>query len=111
MNSATDSTVDGDLGETVVEYVREEPFTSLAIAGAVGFILGGGARSRIGQAALAIVGKTVIRGAATNLILGLVLPDPNRKAPERAKSRRRTRDERQDNVRHDNGRADIRNPG
>jgi hypothetical protein len=37
----------------IVEFVKEEPLTALAIAGgAVGFIFGGGANSRIGLALL-----------------------------------------------------------
>ena len=69
-----------DLGETLGEYIREEPLTSIAIAGAAGFIFGGGVKSRIGIAALAMVGKTALRGAATNLIVGLFFPGSKRTA-------------------------------
>ena len=54
------------------EYIREEPLTSLAVAGGVGFILGGGVNSRIGLALLTIVGRIALRGAATNFIVDLV---------------------------------------
>jgi hypothetical protein len=97
--------------ENLGEYIREEPLTSIAIAGAAGFIFGGGAKSRLGLAALAMVGKTAIRGAATNLIVGLFFPGPKPTSTRRAKPRRRDRDERHDHARHDNGRTDIRNSG
>jgi hypothetical protein len=68
------------------EYVREEPLTALAIASGVGFILGGGARSRLGLALLTIVGRIALRGAATDLIVGLVTGYPNGRARDRAKA-------------------------
>lgn len=82
----------------VGEYIREEPLTSLAIAGAAGFILGGGANSKIGLAALAMAGKIAIRGAATNFIIGLIAPNPDGRRAGHAKSSRRHRDERHDNA-------------
>jgi hypothetical protein len=54
------------------EYIREEPLTSLVIAGGVGFILGGGANSRIGLALLTIVGRIALRGAASSFVVDLV---------------------------------------
>lgn len=86
---------DRDLGEDLGEYIRDEPLTALAIAGAAGFILGGGARSRIGLAALAMVGKIALRGAATNFIVGLIVPDDHRRA-EYARSSRRAKQNNQD---------------
>ena len=59
---------DRDIGE----YIKEEPLTSLAIAGGVGFIFGGGATSRIGLALLSIAARIAMRGAATSFIVGLV---------------------------------------
>src|ERR1019366_3325818 len=53
----------------VGEFVREEPLTALAIAGAAGFMLGGGANSRIGLALVTIVGRVALRGAATSFIV------------------------------------------
>ncbi len=53
------------------EYIVEEPLTSLAIASGVGFIIGGGANSRLGLALLSIVGRIALRGAATNFIVDL----------------------------------------
>lgn len=58
--------------QDIVEYVKEEPLTALAVAGGVGFIFGGGAQSRIGLAVLTLVGRIALRGAATNFILSLV---------------------------------------
>ena len=75
----------------VVEYIKDEPLTALAIAGAAGFILGGGATSRIGLAVLAMVGKIALRGAATNFLVGLFVPDPNRRRAEPTRSSRRSK--------------------
>ncbi|HSU91106.1 MAG TPA: hypothetical protein VLI44_06640 [Sporolactobacillaceae bacterium] len=72
----------------LAEYINDEPLTALAIAGAAGFILGGGASSRIGLAALAMVGKIALRGAATNFLVGLFVPDSTDRRPERARSSR-----------------------
>jgi hypothetical protein len=102
--------LEGEL-ETLVEYIRDEPLTSIAIASAAGFIFGGGAKSRIGLAALAMVGKTAMRGAATNLIVGLLFPTSRKTTRKGAKPKRRARDERHDHARHDNGRTDIRHSG
>jgi hypothetical protein len=57
---------------TVSEYVRDDPLSSVAIAAAAGFIVGGGLNSRIGQAVLAIVGRIALQSAATSLIAGMV---------------------------------------
>ena len=54
------------------EYIKEEPLTSMAIAGGVGFIVGGGAKSRIGLALLSIVGRIALRGAVTTFVVDLV---------------------------------------
>ncbi len=90
----------------VGEFVREEPFTALAIAGAAGFILGGGANSRIGLALLTIVGRIALRGAATSFIVGLVTGNADNQNPERAEVRGETRH----NGTHVDGRTDIRDP-
>jgi hypothetical protein len=54
--------------EDVGEYVREAPLSSLAIAAAAGFLVGGGFKNRIGLAMLAIVGRMAIQGAASTFI-------------------------------------------
>jgi hypothetical protein len=64
------------------EYVRDEPFTALAISALAGFVLGGGVNRRVGLAVLMMAGRVALRGAATNLIAGMLL-------------------ERQDNRRHE----------
>jgi hypothetical protein len=87
---------DRDLGEELGGYIRDEPLSALAIFGAAGFILGGGASSRIGLAALAMVGKIALRGAATNFIVGLFVPNPDRRGAERARSNRRRNQDNQD---------------
>ncbi len=86
------------------EFIREEPLTSLAIAGAAGFILGGGASSRIGLALLTIVGRIALRGAASSFIVGLVTGDNDSQNPEHAKARGKSRD----NGTHVDRRTDFR---
>src|SRR6266404_5317374 len=54
--------------EDVGEYVRESPLSSLAIAAAAGFLVGGGFKNRVGLAMLAIVGRIAIQGAASAFI-------------------------------------------
>ena len=88
------------------DFVREEPLTALAIAGAAGFILGGGASSRIGLALLTIVGRIALRGAATSFIVGLVTGDNDNQNPDRAKARGETRHDGTDV----DGRTDFRDP-
>ena len=90
----------------VGEFVREEPLTALAIAGAAGFILGGGANSRIGLALLTIVGRIALRGAATSFIVGLVTGNPDNQRKDRA----RAHGESHGNRTHDNRRTDFRDP-
>ena len=50
------------------EFVRDEPLTALAIAVTAGFILGGGAGTRLGRAALTLAGRSAIRGAVGKLL-------------------------------------------
>jgi hypothetical protein len=88
----------------VGEFVREEPLTALAIAGAAGFIFGGGANSRIGLALLTIVGRIALRGAATSFIVGLVTGEGGSRDPQRAKARGGN----YHNGNHVDGRTDFR---
>jgi hypothetical protein len=112
MNSSADATaVDSEerrrrRNRDIGEYVREEPLTALAIAGGAGFILGGGANSRIGLALLTIVGRIALRGAATSFIVGLVTGNHDNQTPERAAGRVGS----YRNGNHDNGRTDFGNP-
>jgi len=87
----------------VGEYIREEPLTALAIAGGVGFVLGGGANSRIGLALLTIVGRIALRGAATSFIVDLVTGNRNDQKSNRGKARGGDRR----NGNYDNGRSDL----
>ena len=86
----------------LVEYVRDEPLTALAIAGAAGFVLGGGVNRRIGLAILTIVGRIALRGIATSLIAGMVTGSHDDIKQENAKP---------GGGRHDNGRTDFQKPG
>jgi hypothetical protein len=83
----------------IAEYIDDEPLTALAIAGAAGFILGGGASTRIGLAALAMVGKMALRGAATNFLVGLFVPTSDDRRSERTKSKRSSKPQAQDDSR------------
>jgi hypothetical protein len=71
------------------EYIKEEPLTSLAIASGAGFIVGGGANSRIGLALLGIVGRIALRGAATSFIVDLVAGRHDNQRPDRTATRGR----------------------
>ena len=90
----------------VGEYIREEPLTSLAIAGGVGFILGGGANSRLGIALLSIAGRIAIRGAATSFIVDLVSGDHGNERPNREHARGGSNR----NGHHDKRRTDFSDP-
>ena len=63
------------------QYVRDEPFTALAIAAAAGFIVGGGLNSRIGRAMLTMVGRLALQSAATSLLAGMVAGTPEHARP------------------------------
>lgn len=88
------------------QYIVEEPLTSLAIAAGVGFIFGGGARSRIGLALVTIAGRIAMRGAATSFIVGLVTGNRDNQNPDRTNARR----ESHTNGYHDNRRTDFSDP-
>jgi hypothetical protein len=68
----------------VSEYVRDEPLSSLAIAAAAGFIIGGGLNGRIGQVMLAVVGRMALQSAATSLITGMVVGTDENGKPKSA---------------------------
>jgi len=78
-----------DLGE----YVGDEPFTALAISALAGFVLGGGVNRSIGLAILLTAGRVALRGAATNLVAGMLLA--------------RQENSGRDSEDHDNGRTDF----
>jgi hypothetical protein len=56
----------------MVDYIREEPLRSLAVATAAGFILGGGLNSRIGLALLTFAGRRALRGVVTSSLVELI---------------------------------------
>jgi hypothetical protein len=64
------------------EFVRDEPLTALAISVTAGFILGGGAGTRAGRAALGFVGRMAIRAAAGKLLTGMLTASHERVAKE-----------------------------
>jgi hypothetical protein len=89
------------------EYIKQEPLTSLAIAGGVGFIVGGGAKSRIGLALLSIVGRIALRGAITSFVVDLVTG--NHQNPGAGRGSNRAGGYR--NGHHDNHRTNFSDPG
>ena len=56
----------------MAERVRERPLLALGLAGLVGFVMGGGARSRTGTAILMLVGRIWLRRTATDAITGAI---------------------------------------
>ncbi len=55
------------------EFVRDEPLTALAIAVTAGFIIGGGAGTRVGRSALGFVGRLAVRGAVGKVLVGMLM--------------------------------------
>ena len=112
VNNSTGATLADDVerrrrrNRDIGEYIKEEPLTSLAIASGVGFIVGGGANSRIGLALLSIVGRIALRGVATNFIVDLVTSKPDNQRPDGATTRARSHR----NGYHDNPRTDFSDP-
>lgn len=64
------------------EFARDEPLAALAIAVTAGFILGGGAATRAGRAALGFVGQIALRGVVGNLLGGMLVSSHERGARE-----------------------------
>ena len=88
------------------EYIKEEPLTSLAIASGVGFIVGGGAKSRIGLALLAVVGRIALRGAVTSFVVDLITGNHQDRLAGRESNRNRSHR----NGHNDNHRTDFSDP-
>ena len=112
MNNSTETTLaDNDerrrrRNRDIGEYIKEEPLTSLAIASGVGFILGGGANSRIGLALLSIAARIALRGAATTFIMDLVTGNHDSQRAAHAT----TRGGSYRNGHYDNARTDFSDP-
>jgi hypothetical protein len=93
VNNSTEASLADDVERSrrrnrdVGEYIKEEPLTSLAIAGGVGFIVGGGAKSRIGLALLSIVGRIALRGAVTSFVVDLVTGNHEHSGADRGSNR------------------------
>jgi|HubBroStandDraft_4_1064222.scaffolds.fasta_scaffold1577756_2 hypothetical protein len=62
----------------VLEFVKDAPINSLAIALGAGFIWGGGATTRAGLALLAFVGRMALREAGVQLLKGKAYDSPRR---------------------------------
>jgi hypothetical protein len=88
------------------EYIKEEPLTSIAIAGGVGFVVGGGAKSRIGLALLSVVGRIALRGAVTSFVVDLITG--NHRDPGAGRESNRAGSYR--NGHNDNHRTDFSDP-
>jgi hypothetical protein len=86
--------------DDLAEYVKERPLTSLAIAAAAGFILNGGATSRVCRAVAGFVGPIIIRTAASSLVVGLVSGESSAKRAE-AKHQ---------HGQYDHGRTELKDP-
>ena len=112
MNNSTEASFADDVdrrrrrNRDIGEYIKEEPLTSLAIAGGVGFIVGGGAKSRIGLALLSIVGRIALRGAVTSFVVDLVTGNHSDRGAGRGSNRGRS----YRNGYNDNHRTDFSDP-
>src|SRR5215472_6882630 len=60
----------GIIAPTLTERIRERPLVSLGLAGLAGFVVGGGASSRTGAAALTLIARIWLRRAATDALAG-----------------------------------------
>ena len=56
------------IAPTLTERIREHPLLSLGVAGLAGFVIGGGASSRTGAAALMLIARISLRRAATDAL-------------------------------------------
>jgi hypothetical protein len=112
VNNSTGATLADDVerrrrrNRDIGEYIKEEPLTSLAIAGGVGFIVGGGAKSRIGLALLSVVGRIALRGAVTSFVVDLLTGNHQDSAAGRGSNRGRSNR----NGYNDNHRTDFSDP-
>jgi uncharacterized protein (DUF1786 family) len=53
---------------TLTDRVRERPLLSLGVASLIGFVMGGGASSRVGAAMLVLAGRIWLRRTATDAL-------------------------------------------
>lgn len=62
----------GIIAPTLTERIRGRPLMSLGLAGLAGFVIGGGASSRTGAAALMLIARIWLRRAATNALTNVM---------------------------------------
>jgi len=86
----------------ISEFAKEEPITALAIAGAAGFILGGGVNSRFGVAMISMVTRTALRAVVSSMFVGMITGDCNTQRNSSGGRRATPGD-----GSYDNGRADF----
>jgi hypothetical protein len=84
------------------EFAREEPLTTLAIAGAVGFVLGGGVNSRLGVAMISMITRSALRAVASSMLVGMISGTAD--IPRSSSGGRKARP---GDGSYDNGRADF----
>jgi len=112
VNNSTEASLADDVerrrrrNRDIGEYIKEEPLTSLAIASGVGFIVGGGAKNRIGLALLSIVGRIALRGVVTSFVVDLITGNHQ----DRLAGRESNRGRRYSNGQNDNHRTDFSDP-
>src|SRR5690349_20565796 len=73
--AAMDEDTGLELGSTappLTERIRERPLLSLGVAGLAGFVIGGGASSRTGAAALMLVMRSWFKRAATDALANAI---------------------------------------
>ena len=71
-NNQVASAEPGIIAPTLTERIRERPLLSLGLAGLAGFVIGGGASSRTGAAALMLIARIWLRRAATDALASAV---------------------------------------
>jgi hypothetical protein len=59
----------GIITPTLTERIREKPLLSLGLASLAGFVIGGGASSRVGAATLMLVARIWLKQAATDALM------------------------------------------
>jgi hypothetical protein len=62
----------GVLRPSSTDRIKERPLLSLGLASLAGFVVGGGASSRVGAAMLMIIGRLWLRRAATAALTNVV---------------------------------------
>jgi hypothetical protein len=66
-----------ELRDSIATFVREHPIRALGFGSGVGFVLGGGLRTSLGRAGLAVVVRMAARAMIGNLVTGALLNGMN----------------------------------